>query len=85
MTFLYKPLGLLIGILSGMIATAAFERVWRLASGGQQKPDATDPNSTWTEIALAAALQGAIFAGVKAITNRAGAKGYEKATGTWPA
>ncbi|SDJ47603.1 Protein of unknown function [Frankineae bacterium MT45] len=84
MKLLYKPLGMLIGIVSGMLATAVFERLWRLTTGGHEKPDATDPDSTWAEIALAAAMQGAVFAGVKAITKRAGAKGYAKATGTWP-
>ncbi len=85
MKLLYKPLGLLFGVLGGILATQIFERIWRLATGDPETPDATDPNSGWAEIAIAAAVQGAVFAGVRALVNRAGAKGFEKATGTWPA
>ena len=84
MKLLYKPLGLLIGVLGGIVATALFERIWRLVTGDSETPDATDPNSGWTQIAVAAALQGAVFAGVRAVLSRAGAKGFQKATGTWP-
>lgn len=84
MKLLYKPLGLLIGVLGGIVATALFERIWRLVTGDSETPDSTDPNSSWTQIAVAAALQGAVFAGVRAVLSRAGAKGFQKATGTWP-
>jgi len=84
MKLLYKPLGMLFGVLGGIIATAVFQRVWRLATGDSETPDATDPNSGWGKITVAAAAQGAIFATVRAIVDRAGAKGFQKATGTWP-
>ena len=35
------------------------------------------------EVVLAAAIQGAIFAAVKAV-DRAGARGFTQLTGTWP-
>jgi hypothetical protein len=81
---LYKPLGILIGVLGGLLATAIFERVWKLVTGGKETPDARDPRASWTQIAMAAAAQGAIFAAVRAIVDRAGAKGFAKATGSWP-
>jgi hypothetical protein len=84
MKLLYKPFGLLIGVLGGLLATALFERIWRLLTGDAETPDATDPNSGWTEVAISAAVQGAVFAGVRALVDRLGAKGFQKATGTWP-
>ncbi|HEX2902679.1 MAG TPA: DUF4235 domain-containing protein [Jatrophihabitans sp.] len=84
MKLLYKPIGLLIGVLAGLIATRLFEKVWTVVTGDPETPDATDPRSSWTQIATAAVLQGAIFAGVRAVADRAGAKGYQKATGSWP-
>jgi len=36
------------------------------------------------EILLAAATRGAIVAVVKAVVNRAGARGFTKLTGAWP-
>jgi len=35
-------------------------------------------------VLLAAVIQGAIFAVVKALIERAGAKSFEKLTGSWP-
>lgn len=85
MKFLYKPFGLLISVLGGLAAGAVFKQVWRVVAHEEDTPDATDPDRTWREIALAAAVQGAVFGGVKAIVDRAGAKGFAKATGKWPA
>ena len=36
------------------------------------------------QIVLAAMLQGAIFAAVKALIDRGGAKGFQRLTGSWP-
>ena len=36
------------------------------------------------EILAAAALQGAIFAIVKALVDRSGAEGFRRLTGVWP-
>jgi hypothetical protein len=47
-------------------------------------PSATDEERGWGEILAAAALQGAIFALVKAAVDRAGATGVKKVTGEWP-
>jgi Protein of unknown function (DUF4235) len=81
---MYKPVGLLLGVAAGAIAGAVFKQVWRLAAGEDEAPRATDIDRGWGEVLLAAAIQGAIFAGVKAAVDRAGAAGVEKLTGTWP-
>jgi predicted metal-dependent enzyme (double-stranded beta helix superfamily) len=81
---LYKPVGLLASVLSGMLAGAIFKRIWRLAAGDDDAPKATDAERGWREILLAAGLQGAIFAVVRAAVDRAAATGTEKLTGTWP-
>jgi hypothetical protein len=43
-----------------------------------------DRNRSWSEILAAAAVEGAVFGAVKAAIDRAGATGFERATGTWP-
>jgi hypothetical protein len=80
----YKPVGLLLGIGAGAIAGAVFKQVWKLASGDDDAPNATDEERGWTEIIAAAALQGAIFAVVRALVDRGGAAGVRKFTGEWP-
>lgn len=80
----YKPVGLLLGAGAGMAAGLIFKQVWKLAGRDDDAPNATDEDRGWGEILLAAALQGAIFAVVKATVDRAGAVGVRKATGRWP-
>jgi predicted metal-dependent enzyme (double-stranded beta helix superfamily) len=80
----YKPVGLLLGIGAGALAGAVFKQVWKLASGDEDAPNATDEDRGWGEILAAAALQGAIFAVVRAAVDRGGATGVRKFTGEWP-
>ena len=80
----YRPVGILMGMAAGAIAGAAFKQVWKLASGDDDTPNATDEDRGWVEILAAAALQGAIFAVVKAAVDRGGATGVRKFTGEWP-
>jgi hypothetical protein len=80
----YKPVGILLGIGAGAVAGFVFKEIWKLASGDDDAPNATDEERGWGEILAASALQGAIFALVKAAVDRGGASGVRKLTGQWP-
>ncbi|MCZ4607576.1 DUF4235 domain-containing protein [Streptomyces chartreusis] len=80
----YKPLGLALGAVSGVIAGAMFKQAWKMLGHDEDAPDATDEERTWAEVVLAATLQGAIFAAVKAAVDRGGATATRRLTGTWP-
>ncbi|MEV0989579.1 DUF4235 domain-containing protein [Streptomyces sp. NPDC049949] len=80
----YKPVGLVLGAISGMIAGAAFKQAWKIVEGEGDAPDATDEDRPWNQILLAAAIQGAIFSVVKAAVDRSGAVAVRRLTGTWP-
>lgn len=79
----YKPIGIVLGMAAGALAGMIFQRVWRL-SGQGSPPNSTDEDRGWAEIIAAAALQGAIFAVVKAAADRGGAQAVRRLTGTWP-
>jgi hypothetical protein len=81
---LYKPVGTVLGIGAGLVAGLVFRQVWRAVAGEDEAPSATDERRQWSEILVAAALQGAIFAVVKAAVDRAGAEGVRRVTGRWP-
>jgi hypothetical protein len=81
---LYKPLGLLFSVLGGIIAGAIFKRAWGKVAQEEDPPEATDRRKGWGEIVVAAAAQGAVFGGVKAVIDRAGATGFARVTGAWP-
>ncbi|MER5779056.1 DUF4235 domain-containing protein [Streptomyces sp. NPDC002039] len=80
----YKPVGLALGAAGGMIAGAVFRQIWKLVEGDADAPNATDEDRTWRQILIAAAIQGAIFAVVKAAVDRSGAVAARRLTGTWP-
>ncbi|MER7822629.1 MULTISPECIES: DUF4235 domain-containing protein [unclassified Streptomyces] len=80
----YKPVGLALGAASGMVAGAVFKQAWKIIEGEGDAPNATDEDRTWKQILIAAALQGAIFAVVKASVDRSGAVAVRRLTGTWP-
>lgn len=80
----YKPVGILLGVAAGAVAGLAFERLWRALPGSDDVPHAIDEDRGWGEILAAAALQGAVFAVVRAAVNRGGAQGVRRLTGNWP-
>lgn len=81
---LYRPVGLIGGVIGGAIAGAIFKQVWKRISNEDDAPDPLQREYGWRDVIIAAALQGAIFAVVKAIIDRGGAKGFQRATGEWP-
>lgn len=81
---IYKPLGLLLSVCGGMIAGAIFKRVWGALRGEEEAPRATDADKSWGEVVAAATVEGAVFGGIKAVIDRAGATGFAQLTGAWP-
>jgi hypothetical protein len=80
----YKPFGLVASVVGGILAGMLFKRTWRAIAGEDESPSATDRDRRWSEIIIAAALEGALFGAVKAAVDRAGAASFARATGTWP-
>jgi hypothetical protein len=83
MKLLYKPFGIALGIVAGLIGRQLFNVVWSKIDE-QEPPEATTEQAPLVKVVLAAGLQGAIFAVVRAAVNRAGARGYAHLTGVWP-
>lgn len=81
---MYKPITLGASVLGGLLAGAIFKKVWQLAAGEDEAPEPTDAERGWTEVLVAAALQGAVSAMVRATVDRGAAAGTRRLTGTWP-
>jgi hypothetical protein len=84
MKLLYKPIGLVVSVLGGLLAGAVFKRLWRAVADESDAPNAKDRERGWREVIAAAAMQGAVFGGVKALIDRAGATWFARFTGVWP-
>jgi hypothetical protein len=81
---IYTPLGVAFGVLGGLLGGVIFKQIWKLIAKEEDAPSAKEEEYGWREILPAAALQGAVFALVKAVIHRSGARGFQKLTGTWP-
>lgn len=73
---MYKPLSLATSVLGGIAAGAVFQQVWKRVAREDKAPDPRDLSRSSKEVLISAALQGAIFAVVKAAVDRMGAKSY---------
>ena len=54
MKLLYKPFGLIISVIGGILAGAIFKQVWKLVAHEDDTPDSTDVQKSWTEVLIAA-------------------------------
>ena len=76
MKALYKPIGLILGILSGLIGKRIFDFVWTKIDD-EDPPKGTTKNAPWGKILAAAALQGMIFKGTRVVVDRHGRERLE--------
>ena len=83
MKLLYKPLGIVLGLLAGAISRKLFDRIWSLIDR-QEPPKATTRETTWSKVLAAAAVEGVTFKVTRAAVDRAGASGFAALTGAWP-
>ncbi len=83
---LYRPVGIVTSILGGLVAGQVFKQVYKRVGPGDRKDAPTPLQSEYPlkEIVVASLIQGAIYAVVKALIDRGGARVFEKWTGEWP-
>jgi Protein of unknown function (DUF4235) len=83
MGLIYKPIGLLLGILAGIVGRKLFDFVWTKLSD-EEPPEPTTEYANWGSVLTAAAVQGVIFRLTRVVVDRYGAIGWSRLTGTWP-
>lgn len=83
---IYRPVGLVSSIAAGAIAGQIFQQAWKHLRPGEQSdpPKPLESEYPLREVLAAAAIQGVIYAVVKALISRGGARGYQRVTGDWP-
>jgi hypothetical protein len=83
MKLIYKPFGIVVGLLSGLVAKKIFGAIWGIFDQ-EEPPKPTTLETTWPRVLGAAAVQGATFRVTRAVVDRYGAKGFAALTGAWP-
>jgi hypothetical protein len=80
---LYKPFGVIAGIVAGLIGRKAFDSAWAKLDK-EEPPTATTQYAPWTKIVGAAAMQGVIFQITRVVVDRYAAIYWHYLTGSWP-
>lgn len=81
---LYKPVAIALGIGAGALAGKVVTTIWTKVDDQDRPPEPDLKETSWGLVLAGAALQGMVYAVVKAAVKRGGAQGVEKVTGTWP-
>ena len=80
MTLIYKPIGIILGILGGIAGRQIWLKIWRPA----MPPEPTTRDTSLKRVIAAVALQGMIFSVVKMFIQRGGARTWKHFLGVWP-
>ena len=83
MTLIYKPIGLILGILGGILGRQVFNQIWQRIDD-EEPPEPTTRDTSLRRVITAVVLQGAVFAIVKLAIQRGGAKAWNHLLGVWP-
>jgi hypothetical protein len=83
MKLIYKPIGLVLGLVAGAIGRLIFSKLWGVIED-EEPPEPTTERASWPKVLLAAGMQGLIFRTVEVAVDRLGAMGWRNLTGTWP-
>jgi len=83
MKLAYKPIGIILGLLAGLVSKKLFDVIWGMFDE-EEPPKPTTRDAEWPKVLAAAAVQGVTFKVTRAAVDRAGAKGWDHVFGVWP-
>ena len=83
MKLIYKPFGLIAGLIAGFLSSKIFDFIWARIDD-QEPPEPKTEQAPLAKVLAAAAVQGLIFKTVRAYVDRQGARGFRYLTGVWP-
>ena len=80
---LFIPVSLAAGLLAGFLGKKLFDALWGLVEDAEP-PEPEHRDVSWGKLALALAVQGAIFRAIRGLADRATRISFYRATGAWP-
>jgi hypothetical protein len=80
---LFIPVSILGGLLAGFVGKKVFELIWGVFDDAEP-PEPEHRDVPWGKLAVALALEGAIFRAIRGIADHAARLSYARATGEWP-
>jgi Protein of unknown function (DUF4235) len=83
MKILFIPVSIVGGLLAGLIGTKIFEQIWGRIDD-EEPPDAKHRRISYAKLAVALALEGAIFRVIRGFFDHGARRTFLRFTGTWP-
>ena len=83
MTLLFRPVGIISGLIAGFIASKIFEKSW--SSISNEEPPAADQRAPGIpKLIVALLLEGAVFSLVRGLVDHGARVAFKRYTGAWP-
>jgi hypothetical protein len=83
MSLLFRPIGIVIGIVAGIGARKLFDALWG-AFSDEEAPNPEHRELDWVKFIAAMLVQGAIFRLIRGFVDHHLRRLYAGLTGTWP-
>ena len=83
MQFVFRPIGIVLGILSGLGAKKIFDFVWGKFDE-QEAPNPEHREINWPKFIAAMLVEGAIFRLIRGLADHGARHSFAKVTGAWP-
>jgi len=80
---LFIPFSIAGGLIAGLLSKKVFDLAWGFVDK-EEPPEPEHRDVSWPKLALALALQGAIFRMMRGLADRASRLGFYRFTGSWP-
>lgn len=80
---LFIPFSIVGGLIAGFLSKKVFDLAWGLVDD-EEPPEPEHRDVSWAKLAIAMALQGAIFRMMRGLSDRASRKAFHRLTGEWP-
>lgn len=83
MKLIFAPIGIIAGLIAGILAQKAFERIWALIDE-EDPPDPSESGARYAKLVPALIVEGAVFRLTKGLVDHGVRGGFARATGRWP-
>ena len=79
----FRPVGILVGLLAGVVGKKIFDRVWKLIDD-EDAPEPKYREIAFGKLVVALLLEGAIFSVLRGLADHGARHGFARLTGEWP-
>jgi hypothetical protein len=83
MQFVFRPIGIILGIAAGSVARKIFDFIWSKVDE-EEAPNPEHRQINWTKFIAAMLVEGAIFRLIRGFVDHHSRRAFAGLTGTWP-